>query len=101
MFDDSEAALDALLARAAWETSDEQMAERLKALVLGEAEVEQPVEETPTATWAAGSCENASHGPEARVTEMPLDVKPQKFLRQHRAIPFFVAMAACLVLAIG
>ena len=36
MFDDSEAALDALLARAAWDTPDEQMAERLKGLILAE-----------------------------------------------------------------
>src|SRR5439155_4591853 len=45
-----------------------------------------------------GPCENASHGPEAGVTEKLLELKPKP---RNRAIPFFVAMAACLLLATG
>lgn len=101
MFDDSEAALDALLARASWDRPDEQMTERLKALVVAGEDLQEAPAEMPVVTWASGPWGDPSHEPDARVTVVPVEVKPQNLSRRRRPIPFFLAMAACLLLAIG
>ena len=104
MFDDSEAALDALLASARWDMASVEMTDRLKALLSAEAE------ESPTVTWASGPCEEFSateaplvsereqHAPEARVTNEGLAAAP---IRSQRRIRHFLAIAASIIIVIG
>src|SRR4051812_40939245 len=93
MFDDSEAALDSLLGRAAWEEPDPQMIRRLTLVLDGREEaplapaaslLEVPAEKIPH----AAAERSAAADPVPHVTRIPI-------------MRFMTAIAACLLLAIG
>jgi hypothetical protein len=99
MFDDSEAALDALLSRAVWEAPDEQMVQRLKALV-----VDEQLSPSPRYSGERGEERAVAElriSPSRATSPSPLGTGQRERMRARRPIPFFVGLAACLLFAIG